>query len=98
MCEILINQDQDTVIRFSPCVVMYTIPFLIDGKPYGINLMYGNKLLGSFDTLDEAIKVIDDILRCENRVFVVPGFSDYDGESDFWEIVNEIELKGWANV
>lgn len=98
MCEIIVNQDQDNAIRFNPEMTLVTVPMLIDNKIMGINLMCDKWLLGSFDTPLEAVQVISAIINCKEKVYVVPGFSDYDGESDFWELIDEQILGGWANA
>lgn len=97
MCEIIINQDLDEAIRYTPEMTLFTAPMLINGKIMGINLMLGKKLLGSFDTAREAVEVMSAILNCTERVFIVPGFEDYDGETEFWELMDECILNGWCN-
>lgn len=94
---ILVSQDFDLAIRFDPSVQIYTIPHVVNDVPMGINLMYGSALLGSFDTVMQTMEIISNIMNCKSSVYVIPGFSDYDGESDFWELFDEEILDGWCN-
>lgn len=89
MKTILLTQDRDEAILYNPEQPLVTIPVIVDGKIFGINLMYNNHLLGTFDSCNEAIEEIGKIASSTDPVYCMSGYSDYDGSIDFWTSVAE---------
>lgn len=89
MKTILITQDHDNAILYNSDDTLITAPAVSGGKIIGINLMYKNHLLGTFDSCNEAIEEINNIANSSNHVYCISGYSDYDGTFDFWKSVVE---------
>jgi len=83
---IIVSQDRDQVFDFDPKdLELYTEPVLNPetGTLWGINLKAGNYLLGTFDSVDEAIREIGMIHTHDADVYYVTGYyADEDGEPE----------------
>lgn len=75
---IIINQDRETILDF-----INGIDFLEckltkhNGINYGINLLLNNHILGTFDTLNEVVDEMQNIINCKYNYYVIGGFDDY---------------------
>jgi hypothetical protein len=58
-----------------------------NGKYFGCNLLLGKDLLGTFDTPEEAQQELCKINDFTGEVYIVSGYSDYNGGEDFDEIL-----------
>lgn len=81
----IINQDQDAKYFFDRDEedTLYCLPKLYKGNVIAFNLMLNGELLGTFDTITEAMEEMANIVQCEEEEYQVFGFSDYTLEGDF---------------
>lgn len=75
---IIINQDRDARISLQKKEDIKGQVIIKDNTYIGINLVYKDKILGTFDTFEEFITELININNCTYRYYVVNGFSDYD--------------------
>jgi len=75
----IVNQDRepDRIVCFHGALC--TFPAMLKGRPIGINLYSGaslldGHLLGTFDTVDEAMQEIENIFNCKKRFYCVRGY------------------------
>lgn len=88
MQQFIINQDRDhDPIEKGP---LHTLPWVVNGKLWGINLYRGKALLGTFDSIDEAITEMSRIDASEDQYILVDGFSA-DEDSGAW-ILSETDM------
>lgn len=73
----LVTQDHDYIYDYKG-ELMTSANWTHDGVYMGINLYDGNNFLGTFDSPQEAIDEINNILSCKHTVCIVGGFSDYE--------------------
>lgn len=85
---VIINQDLDQ--KF---IKGNQVPFWHEvknnGKSFGFNLTLGKGLLGTFDTVEEVEAERDRINSFKGDVYIVSGYSDYDGGEDFEELIQQ---------
>lgn len=86
---LIINQDLDQVFT-KGTKPMLKVPVYNNGIFFGYNLMLGKDAIGFFDDLEQAEKEEQKINDCNQEVYTVSGFSDYDGGEDFEEILLQI--------
>lgn len=86
----ILVQDRDQVVEYNKETPMLTSPIMMNGEIFGINLNYGDNLLGSFDSMGRAIEEMEKIMNFAGDRYVVGGFSNYDGRSDFEELMESM--------
>ena len=74
----ILTQDHDQIINFNEGDTIHTLPNVRKGVFYGINLYLRGKLLGTFDTVQEAKEEMENIVNCEHEYYCISGFSDWD--------------------
>jgi hypothetical protein len=81
----IVNQDRDKIIEIGEDAVLYTKPVYApeSGNLWGINLYAGDSLLGTFDSVNEALREMEMIRACEFDTYHVTGYyPDEDGEPE----------------
>lgn len=72
--QIILNQDRDILVLFNAETdMLYTMPVLYEKKLYGINLMCNGVMLGTFDSVGEALGEMNSILECigTSKVYMI---------------------------
>lgn len=86
----IISQDRDTMVNKGP---LHTLPQVVDGVLYGINLYCGETFLGTFDTAEGAINEMARIDASEDDYILVDGCSDFmEDDGQMW-ILDEIDIR-----
>ena len=76
---LLINQDRDIVVMFNPeNDRIKTERVFMNGDFIGINLICEGVLLGTFDSVDEAITEKNHIMNYPFHVHYVRGYSEWE--------------------
>ena len=78
----IINQDRDELIELSG--PLYTLPLVFNGVVMAINLYTSGRLLGSFDSVEEAMDEIESIAECEADYCAIGGSMT---EEEFEEVL-----------
>ena len=83
MLKYIINQDRDGIVELVKTAELFTRPvFGPKGNLWGFNLMYGNPdkpesknniILGTFDSIGEAVSEIKTIGDCEDDYYMIVG-------------------------
>ncbi len=79
MTKTIINQDRDRVYTYTDKDVLFTVPAIHNKKLMGINLMLGTALLGTFNTLQEAIDEMTRIAGTNEDYALVAGYHSRGG-------------------
>lgn len=75
----VINQDRDQIFLMKGDLV--TMPVLSDERVLlGFALHCGDGLIGSFDSQEETIKVMEEIVNSEEEVYVTPGYEPWEDD------------------
>jgi hypothetical protein len=69
----IVSQDRNHIARYRG--ELHTRPAIYDGKLMGINLCAGDHMLGTFDSLEEALTEMHRILACHRPVYWVRGYA-----------------------
>ena len=72
----IINQDRDHIYRFSADALIYTAPVIYEGLCLGYNLMLGSSFLGTFESAEDAVKEVSNILNHPGDFYAVSGYSE----------------------
>ena len=78
----IVNQDRDELVELSG--PLYTLPHIYNGIIMAINLYTSGRLLGSFDSVDEAMDEIDNIADCPADYYAIGGSMT---EEEFEEVL-----------
>lgn len=69
---LLINQDRNEIIpKTSP---LYTFPAIHNGKIIGINLFHEESLLGTFDSVQEALAEKTRVETSKDEIYFINGY------------------------
>ncbi|MDP4117647.1 MAG: hypothetical protein Q8873_00440 [Bacillota bacterium] len=89
----IINQDRDRIINVKKSDLpdaLLTVPKFYKDVCMGINLYYKNTLLGTFDTVQDAIEEMNSIIICKRRFYCVRGHEPFE----LWERIKLVMLGG----
>ena len=76
-------QDRNNIVPFKD---LYTMPVLFNDILMGINLYSGKHMIGTFDSIAEAMEEIDKIHRSKYDVYLVTSFISTFRD---WDIITE---------
>lgn len=85
---LILNQDRDELVEYRG--ELYTLPAIFKKQLYGINLFLGEHLLGTFDSVQEAMEEIGKIQSCVREVYVISGYSAWETERELEALMREI--------
>lgn len=74
----VINQDRDEILELEDVRDLYVLPVRIHNKIMGFNLYLTEILLGTFDTLAEALIELNSLLNTKEEFYVVTGYNSYN--------------------
>lgn len=74
----IIDQDHEKRYKFTEGDVLLTMPVFHNGALWCINLKLNNRLLGSFDSTQDAMDEITKICNCIDPYYIVRGYSNFD--------------------
>lgn len=74
---VVLNQDRDIILSFEKGDELKSELSIYEGIPQGINILFHDTVIGTFDTIQEVVDEITNIINCEYDYYVVSGFSDY---------------------
>jgi len=76
---LLINQDRDVAMMFNDREQAITAHLVyIKGEFIAVNLMLDDVLLGTFDSLEEALIERGNIMECPYHIWYVSGYSEWE--------------------
>lgn len=87
---LIVNQDFEVskAIEFNPQAdSLYTVPVAHKGIILGINLYCRQEMLGTFDSLNEAIEEINKIFSSPHHVYVISGYSIWHEWAELCEMM-----------
>lgn len=73
--QFIVNQDRDQIYKFDPNALIYTAPIVHNNVLYGLNLMMGNRNLGTFDSPEEVVNEVSAIYNSNAEIHPVSGYS-----------------------
>ncbi|MEL7568083.1 MAG: hypothetical protein AAGU27_24850 [Dehalobacterium sp.] len=85
----IINQDRDEIIQRRG--TLYTMPVVTDGALYGFNLYQEDHMLGTFDSVEEAVAEMARIDSCTDEYCFVDGYCEPDEEELIAALMEEFE-------
>lgn len=89
---LIVNQDRDLVVaKTQP---LYTAPVIVSGSLWGFNLFHGGTMLGTFDSLEEAIAEMNAIEACTDEIYFVNGYCNGEEDEELWALLlREVEYE-----
>lgn len=76
---VILNQDRDQVFSFNKRTDTFRTAMVKHNGVYcGVNLMLHGKPIGTFDTILDSMREVEQIMAYDYPYYVVGGFSEYD--------------------